>query len=111
MTVTAKRLIAPVQLAATSALLFTATAKQTIIKAASLCNSTAANHSATLYLVPYAGTAGVTNIIEDALGVAPHTTVTACDLVGHTMLVGDMIYGLADAATAVTLHLSGMEIQ
>lgn len=82
----------------------TALAKRLIV-----CNTTASAATLTLYLVPSGGTAGVANMLFNALSVAAGTT-QILDL-EQSMNPGDFIAGLQSVAAALTVSLSGATFQ
>lgn len=110
MSITPKRLIDPVQLPSAAAAIYTSTNVKTILKKATLCNTTGVNRTVTIYIVPAGGSAGATNTVLQAIPVLAGATVEVYDIEGHVLNAGDALWGLADAASAVTFHLSGMEV-
>ena len=111
MSVTPKRLMAPAQLPAAAALQYTAPANtKTILKKVSFCNTTGTARVVTAYIVPSGGSANAADTIWSAIGVPAGGTVEGYDIEGHVLLSGDAIWAYADSATAVTMHMSGMEV-
>jgi len=108
MTTTARRLVAGSALTAAAAVYYTAPSNtNTIIKAASICNTTAGAVLATVYLVPSGGVAGATNAIINNLSIAANVTYTCPELVNQVIPPGATLqaFGLA-----LTLIASGIEI-
>lgn len=99
------------QLAATAATLYTCpTATRCRVLAATACNDTTTTTTATLYVVQSGDTAGVTNLVVNAAGLASQEALTLDELVGHILEPGDFISGLAGDADQVTLTISGVEV-
>lgn len=111
MSVTPKRLMAPAQLPAAAASQYTAPANtRTILKKCSFCNTTGTARVVTLYIVPSGGAANAADTLWSAVSVPAGATVEGYDIEGHVLLAGDAVWAFADVATAVTMHLSGMEV-
>jgi hypothetical protein len=107
-----KRLIAPTQLTASVATLYTSPSGQkgTRLTAIILINDSTAAQTATLHLVPPMGTAGDDNIICKAATVPGDGFPVVLDARGLIMNASDTIQGKASAATTVTIHISGIEM-
>lgn len=89
--------------------LYTAPASTTtIIKNIIICNTTATAATLTLNLVPSAGAATSANRIMSALNVQPNDTVTV-DLSG-ILATGDFISALQGTSSALTVHITGVEV-
>lgn len=111
MSVTPKRLAVPAQLTATAATYYTVPANtRTTIKKLTFSNSTSGARLVTVYLVPSGGTAGVTNILCITKTVGAYDTWDCDKASGHTLEAGSTIQCLCDAATAITIHASGIEV-
>lgn len=105
-----QRLVSGVQLTASAATYYTAPANTlTTVSACTLTNTTAGAVTATVYLVPNGGTAGVTNIILSAKIIAAGESYNVMPAIGQTILSGGTIQALAGAATSITLVASGYE--
>jgi hypothetical protein len=105
-----KQLCAGVQLAAAAGVLYTTPLNTiTTISAATLTNSTATARLVTMYLVPAGGTPGAANMILSARTVAPGESYNVAQAIGQTIPAGATVQALCDAATAVTLVMSGYE--
>ena len=105
-----KRLVDGSQLAATATTYYTTPANTlTTISACTLTNTTAGAITATLYLVPSGGTAGVTNCIMSARTLAAGEGYNVGAAIGQTLAAGGTLQGLAGSATSITLVASGYE--
>jgi len=99
------RLIEGVQLTGSAATYYTAPVLATVrIGKLTFCNSTGGAVAVTLYLVPFAGTAGATNILWSAKTVAAGQTLECYEAEGHVLAPGDFISALG---LNVTLQASG----
>jgi hypothetical protein len=107
-----KRLITPTQLAASVGTLYTSPSGQkgTRITEIILINTGSASTTATLYHVPSGGTAGVTNVIANAIIIPADGFPVILDLGGVIMNASDTIQGLAGAASQITIHIFGIEM-
>lgn len=111
MSVQAKSLFPPLQLAAAEVAQYTApAATRTIIDKLTGTNTTAAAATVTVKLVPNGGAAGVTNTIVSVKSIAPGECYTFPEIVGHVLNPGDFISTLAGTAAAITLRGSGREV-
>lgn len=89
--------------------LYTAPASTTtIVKNIIVCNTTSSAATLTLSLVASGGSAGATNRIMSALEVTGNNTV-AFDLSG-VLATGDFISALQGTSSALTLHITGVEV-
>lgn len=105
-----KRLVDGSQLTTAAATYYTTPANTlTTIAACSLVNTTAGAVTATLYLVPSGGTAGVANCILSARTIAAGESFNIGSAIGQTLAAGGTLQGLAGAATSITLVSSGYE--
>lgn len=105
-----KRLVDGSQLAATATTYYTTPANTlTTISACTLTNTTAGAITATLYLVPSGGTAGVTNCIMSARTLAAGESYNVGAAIGQTLAAGGLLQGLAGSAASITLVASGYE--
>lgn len=110
MAITPKSLIASQQLTNANATYYTATNVRTIIDKLTLVNTTAGAVTATIDIVDSGGTAGVTERLISARGIAAGETYTCPEVVGHILNSGDTIQGLASAAASITIRCSGREV-
>lgn len=105
-----KRLVDGSQLTTSAATYYTAPANTiTTISACTLTNTTAGAITATLYLVPSGGTAGVANCILSARTISAGESYNVASAIGQTLAAGGLLQGLAGSATSITLVASGYE--
>ncbi len=76
---------------------------------ATICNTDSSARTFSLYIVPSAGAAGVTNQLIDTRSVNIDETITVSELIGQWLAPGDFIVAIASAASALTLRISGVE--
>lgn len=106
-----KQIVPPAQLTAVAATYYAVPANTlTTIAAATLTNSTATARTATIHLVPNAGTAGATNVILSARVIAPGESYNVASMIGQTIPAGATIQALSDLAAALTFVASGYEV-
>lgn len=110
MTITPVQLIAPQQLTNAAAIYYTSTNIKTRVDKMSLTNVDTNPHTVTMYLVPNAGSPGVTNTITKTRSIAAGTTWNSPDFVGQILNAGDTIQALADANTSVVISSAGVQI-
>lgn len=111
MAVTAKRLVSGSQLTTGAATYYTAaTSTKGVIKSAVLTNTSANTVTATMHLVPSAGTADATNQIISAKAIAAGESYTCPEAVNQVLEAGGTIQALASSGAAITLVVSGAEI-
>jgi hypothetical protein len=80
------------------------------IKEIILANTTGAAATVTLYLVPSGGTAGVANMIVPALSINANDAKVLAGL--NTFIpAGATIQGVQGTSGAITVTISGMEVQ
>lgn len=89
---------------------YTAVNCKTIIDKFTATNTSAANVTLSVNLVPSAGSASTANLVIQARAIAPGETYTFPGLVGQTLEPGGFISTLASAATSLTISASGREI-
>lgn len=107
---TNKRLVSGSQIAATATTYYTTPANtKAKITAFTLCNTTGTNRTVDVHLVPSGGSADATNQVVDALAINANTSVIVSEAIGHVLEASGTIQCTADAATAVTLVVSGIE--
>ena len=105
-----KRLVDGSQLTASAATYYTVPANTlTTVSACTLTNTTGGAITATLYLVPNGGSAGVTNCILSARTIAAGESFNVGSAIGQTLAAGGTLQGLAGSATSITLVASGYE--
>jgi len=110
MSLSIQRIISGSQLTTAAATYYTAAAGEKMkISMMSLTNSAATAVTATVYLVPSGGTAGVTNLILSARSIPasggePYIVRSA---LGQTIPAGGTIQALASVAASITIVASG----
>lgn len=102
-----KQIVAPTYLAASATLLYTVTAKNTVIREISINNIDSA---ARTFTIAIGNPSTPSNILFDtvtiqAVGAEPLNYSRAT-----VLKTGDTIYALADVANKVSIMISGMEI-
>lgn len=110
MTTTPKRLFAPSNLTASTAVYYTVpTSTTTVIKHLALHNTSSSPVEATIYIVPSGGTAGVDNQIFKRV-ISPLESIQAFPVINATLPSGTTIQALAATASVISIHGSGNEI-
>lgn len=105
-----KRLVDGSQLTASAATYYTVPANTiTTISACTLTNTTAGAVTATLYLVPSGGSAGVANCILSARVISAGESFNVGSAIGQSMAAGGTLQAVAGSATSITLVASGYE--
>jgi len=100
-----KRLIEGAQLTGAAATYYTAPVLSKVrLRKLVFCNTTAGSVAVTVYLVPNAGTAGVTNAVWSAKILAAGETRECYEAEGHVLEAGDFISALG---LNVTVQASG----
>lgn len=89
---------------------YTAVNCKTIIDKMTATNTTAANATLSINLVPISGSPSVSNLVIQARSIAPGETYTFPGIVGQTLEPGGFISTLAGTASALTISASGREI-
>lgn len=107
-----KQFVGNLQLSASIVSYYTTPANTwSTIAAFSLNNTSGTSRTVTIHLVPNAGSVTNSNQVATTITVPPSgsapTVVTG--LIGQTLLPGETIQMLADAATAITPLVSGYE--
>jgi hypothetical protein len=107
MAISAKKLFNPTQLGTSASTLYTVPAgTKTLVKRLIAHNTDTSSRIITLYLVPSGGAAGVSNQV--AKETIPAEDYAVFDL-DQVLEAGDTIQALADAASVITVHGSGIE--
>ena len=88
---------------------YTATNVAAIIDKCTATNTTGVAATISINLVPSGSAAGAANLILDAKSVAPNSTYTCPEVVGHSLVAGSFISTLAGTAAAITIRISGRE--
>lgn len=89
---------------------YTAVNCKTVIDKFTATNTTAANVTLSVNLVPLNGSPAVDNLVIQARAIAPGETYTFPGLVGQTLEPGGFISTLASSAVSLTISASGREI-
>lgn len=110
MAVNVKVLIEPKQAEAVQTTQYTAANVRAVIDKFTVTNTTTANETLSVSLVPAGGTASAANLVLYARTVAPGETYTCPELVGQVLGSGDFIATLASVAASLTIRCSGREI-
>jgi hypothetical protein len=108
--VIAKSLFAPNQAPAGNTTQYTAAGVRTIIDKFTGTNTTGAAATLTVFLVPNAGAAGVTNTVVSAISIAAGACYTFPEVVGHVLNSGDFLVTASGTAAAITVRGSGREV-
>jgi len=112
----AKKIITPAQLTNAAATYYTAPANtKCVIKKLTFTNTSAAPVTVTVYLVPAAGAAGVTNCIWyqvtiPAAAVAVNPTRECYEAENQVLEAGDFLQALAATGAVITIQGAGTEI-
>lgn len=110
MSVIAKSLFPPNQAPAANTTQYTANGVRTIIDKFTGTNTTGAAATLTVFLVPSAGAAGVTNEVVAARSLAAAECYTFPEIVGHVLNPGDFLVTASGTAAAITVRASGREV-
>lgn len=110
MTVTVKNIIPRKQAENAQTTQYTALNCKTIIDKFTVTNTSAANVSLNVNLIPAAGAASDANLVLKSRVLAPNETYTCPELVGQVLEDGGQISTLAGAATSLTISAAGREI-
>lgn len=105
-----KRIVSGSQLTTSAATYYTApAATTTTISACTLTNTTGTAQTATLHLVPPAGSAADSNCILFEYTIAAGASYNVPGAIGQTLPAGGTIQALASAGSAITIVASGYE--
>lgn len=110
MSVTAKTLIAAKQAETAVTKQYTAEGARAIIDKFTATNTSAANATLSIHLVPAAGTAGDANAIVKTKTLQALEAYTFPEIVGHILEAGSFISTQASVASAITIRASGREV-
>jgi hypothetical protein len=110
MAISFKNLVPPVQVAATQSAQYTASAVKAVIDKCTVVNTSSVNVSFSLNIVSSGNTAGVDNLVIDAVTIEPNETYMCPETIGHILEAGSFISTLASVATSLTLRISGREL-
>jgi hypothetical protein len=89
---------------------YTAVNCTTVIDKFTGTNTSGANVTISVNIVPNGGTAGGTNLVVDTRTIAPNETYTFPELVGHVLPPSGFISTIAGTASAIVIRASGREI-
>lgn len=112
MTVSTKALIESALVPAAETLLYTASVAggvKAIIDKMTLTNTTVGALTATVKLIPNGGSAAAGNTIISAQGLAAGQCYTCPEIVGHTLMPGDMI-SVLPSGVGIACRASGREV-
>jgi len=99
------------QLTAAAATYYTAPANtKSIIKKLTFTNTTGIARTVTVYLVPYAGTAGATNTLISARAIAPGETYDCTEAMGQELATGGFLQALSDLTASLTINGAVAEV-
>lgn len=108
MTITPLLLTASTQLGTSAASIFTsAVTTQVVVRRAVFTNVDTSARTFTVYRVPSGGAAATANVVISAMRLAPGESYVAVELANMVLNLGDALYALASAATAINATVSG----
>ena len=111
MTVTALALIPGATLGTSSANLYASpTGTTSVVKRAVFTNTSGSAVTVSVNIVRSGGSSGTANQLIDAQPIAPGGTYVSPELANMTLGPGDAIFANANAASAVNLMVSGIQI-
>lgn len=112
MTSTAKVIIPAQDAPNANTLLYTspASGKGTWIDKATALNHTGAAAKISFNIVPAVGAAGAANLVVQTKSIASGATDLLPEVIGKFLNPGDMIYAIADTATAIGIAFNGREV-
>ena len=89
---------------------YTANNVKAVIDAAVLANSGASGTFVSVNIVPAAGAAGASNLFIVSRYMAPNDTYSCPELIGQVLRPSAQISAIANAASTITIRISGREI-
>lgn len=110
MTVTVKSMIGPKYAEASVTIEYTASNVKALVDKFTVTNTGAADATLSVYFVVGGGSAGNSNLILDARGVAPGETYTCPEIVGHLVAKDYSIQVLASVPSTLVIMASGREV-
>lgn len=110
MGVLAKTLVPAKQAENTQQTQYTASSCRAIIDAFTACNTTASNATISVNLVSSGGSASDSNLLVDAMTIAPGETRSLSSLIGQVLEPSAFISTIAGTASAITIMISGREV-
>lgn len=109
MAVTVKQLIPAKNAESVQTTQYTATNVKAIVDKATVTNTTAANLSLSVNILPSSGSASSSNLIVKTRSIAPNECYTLPEMVGQVIETGGSISTLA-SGSGLTIAFSGREI-
>ena len=110
MTVTARTLLSGKHLENAQTTQYTANAVRAIIDKATVTNTSAANVTLSVNIVPVSGSAAASNLVMSAKTIFPGETYTCPELVGQVLEPGSFVSTIAGASASLSMRLSGREV-
>lgn len=110
MTTTVKNLVPPKAAENAQTVQYTATNCTAIIDKFTATNTSGANATLSINLVPSGGSAGASNLVLSSKTLTPGETYSCPEVVGHVLPNGAAISTIAGTASAITIDVSGREI-
>lgn len=110
MAITVKKLIPSKQAEAAETTQYTAVNASAVIDKFTGTNTSGGAVTLIVHIVPFGGTAGVSNQISSTKSLAANEVYTFPELVGQVLASGEFISTIASAATSITIRASGREI-
>ena len=110
MTVTARVLVPPVNVAASQVTQYTAVNVSAIIDKCTVTNYSAAAATVSIYLPTSGTSAASNNVVLLNKTLQPGETYTCPEVVGHVIASGGFISTVASIALAIALRVSGREV-
>lgn len=82
-----------------------------VVKKVTLTNTDAtAGYAVTIYIVPFGGAAGATNVLIPARTIGPGQVLDVTEMVNQVLAGGDFISAFANVAAKVNIRISGVQI-
>lgn len=100
-------LISPVYAPVAATALYTEAGTFSVIDKCTVTNVSGNTVTLSLYLVPSGGTAGPSNLIMSSRSIAAGECYTCPEMVGHVVWLGESVWALAGAASALVTRMSG----
>ncbi len=89
---------------------YTAVLCTSIIDKCTVTNTSAGNVAFSANLVTAGGSAGASNLVIKPRTITPGETYPCPELVGHALMVGDLLSTLASVVSTLVMRTSGREI-
>lgn len=111
MAVTRSWLVSPSRVTTSAAGYYTApSSTAAVVNQATACNTTGTVRWLSVNLVPSGDSVGDGNLLIDQVAVPANDQIILSELLGHTIPTGASINMTAEAASAITVTISGTEI-